>query len=422
MLFTNSNVRRDFIRSALTGAARTDEPVFIATAFFTDYDILKSIARASRRVRLVIRLGFPTSPMALAEAFRDPYVDVRYFTGPSFHSKLYIFGDRVAYLGSANLTNAAAISNQEILAAIPAEDDRFEDLAALYGEYWDQAAVLTADALAEYRQIFDFHKEIDAGISQLERKVGDALGHVQFANIDRDKQKKSKENLFVDSYRRTYQEAVSAFNIIREKYIAYGKRKVAEDALPLRLEIDSFFSFVRDHIAMGDKWMEPEPGWNGERLNALNQALHQWHAAPFPHLESRIVHENYPRLRTVFENENTIRQADSDQLFEALLTLHSFHDSLRFHKGGIPGLRQAFIDGNDPVLVRNSLAYLVHGNGEVVQRMANLIYRSDYKLHAFATANVQEMIGWQNKEELPVINGRTTKILRYFGFDVRQCH
>ncbi|OOI06655.1 hypothetical protein BIW16_03155 [Vibrio sp. OULL4] len=29
-------------------------------------------------------------------------------------------------------------------------------------------------------------------------------------------------------------------------------------------------------------------------------------------------------------------------------------------------------------------------------------------------------IGWINKENLPVINGRTTKVLRYFGFDVKQ--
>ncbi|MBD8900447.1 phospholipase D family protein [Rhodanobacter sp. DHG33] len=420
MLFTNSNARGDFIRNALMDAARIDEPVFVATAFFTDYGILKSIAQSSHRVRLVVRLGYPTSPIALGEALKDPYVDIRFFTDHSFHPKLYIFGDRLAYLGSANLTSAAVISNQEILAAIPAEDDRFEDLAALFGEYWEQASVLTSDALAKYRLAFDSYKEIDAGITELEKKVDVALGRVYFTNIDRGKQKKTKENVFIDSYRRTYQEGVSAFNFIRQKYVEYGKRKVSESELPLRLEIDSFFSFVRDHIAYGEKWMEPQLGWNDGHLSALIDAFQQWHAAPFPHLESKIIHENYPRLRSVFETEGALQKADDQLLFEALLTLHSFHDSLRFHKGGIPGLREAFIDGNDPTKVRNSLAYLVHGKDEVVQRMANLIYNADYKLNSFATANVQEMIGWQNKDELPVINGRTTKILRYFGFDVRQ--
>jgi hypothetical protein len=28
-------------------------------------------------------------------------------------------------------------------------------------------------------------------------------------------------------------------------------------------------------------------------------------------------------------------------------------------------------------------------------------------------ADVQELIGWCNREELPVLNGRTTKVLRF---------
>lgn len=420
MLFTNSNARRDFVRNALLGAVQMDEPVFIATAFFTDYEILKPIAQASHRVRLIVRLGYPTSPSALAEALKNPCIDVRYFNDRTFHPKLYIYGDRVAYLGSANLTDSASLKNQEILAAIPADDDRFEHLASLFGEYWEQAAVLTDDTLEKYRKAFDSHKEIEFGIFKLEQELDATLGKVTFANIDRSEQKKTKENLFIDSYRRTYQEAVSAFKSLREKYLEFGKRKVSDDLLPLRLEIDSFFSFIRDHFAAGETWNESPIGWTNARQADLSSALEKWHSEPFPHLESTIVGKNYPRLRTVFDSPQTIKNADDDSLFDALLTLHSFHDRLRFHQGGIPGLRKAFIENNDPIRIRDSLAYLVHGKDEVIKRMANLIYGAEYKLNSFGIANVQEMIGWKNKEDLPVINGRTTKVLRYFGFDVRQ--
>ncbi len=47
--------------------------------------------------------------------------------------------------------------------------------------------------------------------------------------------------------------------------------------------------------------------------------------------------------------------------------------------------------------------------------MADVIYNTDYKLRAFGVANVQVLIGWHNNIDLPVVNGRTTKILRYFG-------
>ena len=52
--------------------------------------------------------------------------------------------------------------------------------------------------------------------------------------------------------------------------------------------------------------------------------------------------------------------------------------------------------------------------------MANVIYDARYKLAEFGQANVQELIGWCNREELPVINGRTTKVLKFFGSKVRQ--
>src|SRR5689334_19397635 len=111
MLFTNSNSRRDFIRGALLQEARSEEPIFIATAFFTDHAVLREMANVSGVIRLVVRLGYPTAPKALEDALDDSRIHVRYFTARSFHPKLYIFGNRLAYLGSANLTDAAGLSN-----------------------------------------------------------------------------------------------------------------------------------------------------------------------------------------------------------------------------------------------------------------------------------------------------------------------
>jgi hypothetical protein len=113
-------------------------------------------------------------------------------------------------------------------------------------------------------------------------------------------------------------------------------------------------------------------------------------------------------------------KASDDDLFDALCTLHSFHDRLRFFDGGIPTWKKAFLAANPPKRVRASLSYLVFGEGDVIERMANMIYGEDYKLNEFGQSNVQELTGWRNKEELPVINGRTTKVLRFFGSKVRQ--
>lgn len=83
-------------------------------------------------------------------------------------------------------------------------------------------------------------------------------------------------------------------------------------------------------------------------------------------------------------------------------------------------MRDYFFGNNEPKRIRNSLAHLVFGPGDVVARMADLIFNQAYKLQGFGRANVQELIGWLSPDDLPSINGRTTKVLRYFGFNVRQ--
>lgn len=416
-LFTNSNQSGDFVRNALLSQAVPEDPVYIATAFFTDYEVLRQIALKSRHVRLIVRLGFPTSPAALQQALSDPYVSVRYFNSNSFHPKLYIFSDRCALVGSANLTHNACISNQEIMVAIDRNDERFDQLATLFGDYWSQAKVLDKPELEVYKAAYNA-KKIDSQAADLDREVAAKLGEARFANIDHSAAKLSKENIFVDSYRRTYQEVLGAFKAIREEYESCGVRKVQGD-FPLRLEVDSFFSYVRDHIATGESWRETPLDWSTGR-SRMSLAMDKWRDTSWPHLEQTIVGVNYPRLLGVFASKDAIESATLEQIYNALLTLHSFHDSLRFHSGGLAGLKKAFIESNDERRVRTSLAYLLHGNGDLIGRMANVIFNSEYKLGTFGTANVQELVGWHNREDYPVVNGRTTKILRYFGFDVRQ--
>ena len=203
-------------------------------------------------------------------------------------------------------------------------------------------------------------------------------------------------------------------------YEKVGRRKIDEAKIPLRLEIDSFISFVRDKHAKKDSW-EKQPINSDESQNSKIQVLiEEWHQTSWPYFEVTIVNDTYPKLKTVFASEKSISAANADEIFEALCTLHSFHDRLRFYPGGLKTLKQEFHGKNDISKVKESLTYLIYGSTEIVDRMANLIFNSSYKLNVFGQANVQEMIGWLNKEELPVINGRTTKILRFFGFDVRQ--
>lgn len=418
-LYTNRTSLSDYVQNGILSVSDVSD-VYIAVAFFTEANTVEEIASNGCHIRLIVRLGFPTKPSALRKLTAHKNIEIRYFTDTSFHPKLYIFGDKIALVGSANLTKAALLTNQEVVISLNSEDERFIELAALFAAYWDEASVLTEDHIKEYEKIYTKSSAALKIINDDTNAVLDKIGRVVFSNIDRGIKKKSKENIFIESYRKTYQESVTAFNRIQEVYIATGKRKFDEKTIPLRLEIDSFFSFVRDVHATHETWRETSIGWDSNRKKHLRPLIDEWINTEWDHFDKTITKVNYPLIKRVFASPASINAASMTEIVRALVVLHSFHDRLRFYNGGLETLKREFARQNELPKVRASLIHLLFGKGDAIKRMSDLIYNNTFKLNEFGQANVQELLGWINSENIPVINGRTTKVLRYFGFDVRQ--
>lgn len=421
-LYANRTSHADFVRNAFSELSADRCNVYIAVAFFTEAKIVEQLLTSGCHIRLIVRLGFPTSATALSRLMGRSDVEIRYFTDRSFHPKLYIFGDRTALVGSANLTDSALNSNQEIVVSVSADDERFVDLAGLFAQYWRDASVLTETALKDYDLLYKEYSRITAPVEALNGKLLASFGTVAAKNIERgrsDAKKPSRSSVFVEDFRKTYQESVAAFEIVRALYSETGYRKVAAAVLPLRIEIDSFFSFVREQHAIGDAWKQAPRRSPSEQRAPITALIDLWRSTPWPHLEQTVAHVTYPRLQRVFASAETVQRASDEDLFAALTTLHSFHDRLRFYANGLEKLQRVFLQANDGQRLRDVLVYLVFGPGDTPTRMARSIY-DDYKLNEFGPANVHELIGWCNREGLPILNGRTTKVLRYLGSDVRQ--
>ena len=419
-VFANRSEKRDYVINELERRATDECSVYIASAFFTHSDVVERILEKGCKVLMVVRLGFPTSPYAIEKVRSHPNFQLRIYTGHAFHPKLYIFGDDMALLGSANLTRSALLTNQEVMVSIGSEDARFVELMAIFEDYWDGAEVPTDDQLAFYKEIFKQNEQLQDKSDALAQKVLDKLGDKSPANINRGLARPKKKSLFLSNFRRTYQEAVSAFNVVRKAYETSGYRKAPESAVPLRIEIDSFISWVREKVAPGESWKSGPLRTPSEQEKMIGDLIAEWKTVYWKHFEETIVGERYPRFNKVFGSREAILAANDSDLFDALGTLHSFYDRFRFFDGGLAGWKREFPTFNDPKRTRETLAHVVHGDGEIVQRMANAIFDPRWKLNEFGQANVQELVGWRNREELPIINGRTTKVLRYFGSKVRQ--
>ncbi|WHF37129.1 phospholipase D-like domain-containing protein [Aeromonas salmonicida] len=418
-LYTNRTSRNDFIKHAIIKHVEDGMDLFIASAFFTESDVVDELLAKGCHLRIVVRLGFPTSPKALGKLLTNKNVEARFFTSSSFHPKLYIFGDKVILLGSANLTRSALLSNQEVMVGISSNDHRFSELQELFSDYWDEAEVLTKESIKEYQNIYNKYSHANRILKEMENSVIEKIGDLNFSNINRGKNKKSKKLIFLDSYRKSYQESVTAFRRIQDIYQNFN-RKINPELIPERLEIDSFFSFVRDFYATQDTWQHQPLGWDDQQKANAKGLIGEWLITKWEHFEDRIVPINYPLIKQSLGSKESINSATMEEIVDALCVLHSFHDRFRFYKGGLETLKSSFIESNEVLRVKNTLTYLLYGIGDPIERMANCIYDSEYKLNEFGKSNVQELIGWINKEELPVINGRTTKVLRYFGHDIRQ--
>lgn len=419
-LWTNRNSLSDFVENGLRSYQTNGSRIYIAVAFFTEKEVVEEFLNNNCHVRMVVRLGFPTNPKALRSLFDKPNVEIRYYSDLSFHPKLYIFADEIAFVGSANLTQKALRTNQEIVVSIEAEDPRFDELVSLFSDYWNESQVLTSESIADYETIYEKYRNSIKDIDRIDEETRSKVGKNSFPNIERGKRKKSKESLFLDSYRRAYQESITAFERIKGVYESVGRRKNDFYDIPIRIEIDSFLSFVREVHAAQESWKNQSLGWSDDKEALVREHIGEWLEAERPHYDTKICYENYPQITNVFGSKDGINRASYDEIIQALGVLHSFHDRLRFFPGGLDTLMNTFRANNSINQTKSSLIHLLYGRGDIVKRMADLIYDSSYKLSEFGRSNVQELVGWINKEGLPVINGRTTKVLRYYGFDVAQ--
>lgn len=422
LVYANRSQHSDFVVNAIEELTNEPCDVLIAVAFFTEASVIERLIAKQCRVRLVVRLGFPTSPAALQRLMGNPSVQIRFYTGHSFHPKLYIFGAQSALVGSANLTSPAIRTNEEVVVSISADDERFNHLGALFEGYWEDeaATVLEQCHIDDYRVFFDQFDRLDDQAFVLGRKVLEKFGDRAPRGITTMRSRRSGRSLFLDGFKKSYQSSLNAFGVVRGVYERHGYRKVPETVVPLAIEIDSFLSFVRDRHAVGNSWSVEPVRFGAEQERFIEKFIDLWAGTSWPHLEVEIAATNYPRIQAIFGSRESILSASDSDLFDALTTLHSFHDRLRFYKGGMNTWKETFGAANAPSAIRETLAELVFGSDPVEERMARVIYDPAYKPDLFGRSNVQELIGWCKNIDRPIINGRTTKILRFFGSDVHQ--
>ena len=416
-VFCNSSGRTT-IRSAFNQYASGVHRIALAAPFFSYSGILEELDTSTRTINLLVRLGPATSADALRKVFTLPNVSIRYFTSPYFHSKVYIFGDNCALIGSANLTSTGMQSNREVVVTVFRDSPDFDDIVSIFESYWSEADVLDEPRLTRYCELWSRARPLKSADTEFEDQVRASFGDILPSNgIQVGKPRPSAEKLYLEDYRRTYQGFLAAFREVEMVYNNDGRRQQPE--LPLRIEIDQFFSYIRKKHGSGDSYLEAPLRSGVSRTNFINELIHAWFNQRWLWLDNHII-EVYPQIVSRLGTPQAIKEATMEEILDALEVCHAFNELLRFHLGGKPTLRKEFAESNELSKIKTTITFLLHGKEPFVDRMGIVIFDPSFKLAKFGRSVVQELLGWVNHEDVPVCNGRTIKALRYLGFDLKE--
>ena len=407
---------KDFVINPFTKLAAEANQIFIAAPYVTRTGDLIQAARSGKRVDLLVGLNAATSPAALAAVQHEPNIRVRYYTHRRFHAKIYLF-DTAAMVGSSNLTDGGLQSNREATVLLDDSEgsEAIEELRAVFAELWEYAPVLTDDALKRFT---DAHKKFT--VADVDELIGGVVGKAEPPNINVGSQKKTAERIFLESLRRQVYEYRNAFNEVRRLLEENKLHRTELDGLDAAHQTNRFLSWIRRTYAPGDVWESAPPRSQDARREEILRLGREW-IIP----EKDTIHEDYvpslQRAESTFGEADAIDAASKEDLTQGLTALHAFYEQLRFVKGGAANLPIAFWrENNDDVAkIRKTLKYLVHGGGDFVERLHDVLYDTRLKLRLFGISCALEMYGTVKPKEYPPVNGRIVKGLRYLGFEVQ---
>jgi hypothetical protein len=186
-------------------------------------------------------------------------------------------------------------------------------------------------------------------------------------------------------------------------------------------ETNLFLSWVRLTYAPGEETWQAAPLRDDDGLRSeITRLGTEWGKTD----DAKVAPEYLPwlgNLKQAFGTRSAIEQATKEHLTDAIMSIHAFHEQLRFVKGGAGNLPNAFwsANNNDTTKVKKTLAFLLYGDdGDFTVRLHDILYDPARKLSFFGRFCALELYGTVKPNECPPLNGRIAKGLRYLGFTV----
>jgi len=360
-----------------------------------------------------------------------------------FHPKVIWWRGYGAYIGSANLTQAAWYNNVE--AGMFLTDDELEfsgqafELEALFAKIDAAASPLTKELV----DLMELRSQALQRRRAAEKEADDAFlatdlvrpweGLVQVSS-------KAASSLQRDAF---LQEWISTLETIRGIAEVVSKDEhrpdwVSADA-PLGAQADQFLHAHYYRNTFDGRAANYEHYYETNAKNpdqALATAARWWKGLPGGGDEERTLNEVAPKLREAFA-EPALRRMTEEGFVDLLWDIHASREYARRvpnAKIGLPGGVDHDMPKKSAALARriwqdsiargapvsDVLAFILYGGApeEVPHRMWDALHDPRRKVELLGISSLGEMVGWAMPDRYPPRNGRTSKALRSLGHDV----
>lgn len=381
-----------------------DTNVYIAVAFFTDSKLLLDIINNNCQVKLIVRLNYGTNPNELLKIIDKTGVQIRFFTSTQFHPKLYIFENDAAYIGSSNFTQGGLKTNNELNIEVDKTDSIFSEVLDCFNNYWVEAQVLTKTHIKKCIEIFN-NKPLRDNSQNLIKE----LGEFAYSNNENENNESGAKK-YISDFRKSHQNLIAAFNIIKDIYKKLNIRLYPQ--LPLKIEVDRFLWWLGVEYKIKDSNAKKT---TAEIESFLTPLIKEFKNANSDHLNDNFV-DHYQNTINRFSNKKNIENATYDEIFNALNSVNSFREHYKRYGGGVDVSKNKFLSENTLPKIKKTLEYLLYGSGDYEERLYNCIKDDNYKLYYFGRSSCLELYGMINNNDIPPFNDKTIESIKYIGF------
>jgi hypothetical protein len=447
MKIFGNKLNRSFLPDVLPNADEEIDTVKAAIAYGNDAStLLRNCVQNGHRLDIWMRYDHtvPVSPSLLEELLRNVRNNVFCKLVPDvLHSKVIWWKNYGVYIGSANLTQRAWLTNIELgiflseaemeLSGALAEIELF--FAQL--ETFKEIQTLSQEHVEEQRRISSARQAID----RIDRDTAKLRIIPQWGGPAEYVDRKSAYLRGQDAFIKEWMEALTTLRELAKAAPGFRPKWLRDD-VPATWQADQFLHayYYNPPVREGSRYLVAEFHERNMKdpAAAVKSALSWWSQLPRPPSNEDInCHVNAPTIRRLLSRE-AIRELSLEDFSSICRANHSTRDHVartNLRSLGIAIAEDASIDEKTTAYaswiwnLRNRkgeridsiLHYVLDGG--TVREMPTRLYEAanepDRLIPHFRINQLAELAGWARPEHYSPRNGRTSKSLRALGYSVR---